>query len=220
VPTHYDVLGVSKTAAPETIRRAYYEQARAWHPDRFVGKPEPESQKAERAMREVNEAFRVLGDSGRRAEYNRQLAHKLTGSGRISVDEGITRIDPRLLDPEYVAARRNRQEQAISTHHSRMMNVIPWFGFLGLLLLIFVFTAYANRGGVVEPIVVPGPNVGVQANACVRLLEGPSLVEVPCDRVNDGRVIGARFPDGTCPAPLTTREISLSADTIVCLTDP
>ncbi len=151
-------------------------------------------------MREVNEAFRVLGDAARRADYNRQLSSGVAGTGRISVDDGITRIDPRLLDPQYAATRRARQEEAISATQSRMMYVIPSLGFLGILLAIFVFTAYANRGGVIEPIVVPGPDIGVDANACVRLLEGPSLVEVPCDKINDGRVIGARFPDGTCPA--------------------
>ncbi len=220
MPTHYDVLGVSKTATPEVIRRAYHEQARAWHPDRFVGKGEAESAQAENAMREVNEAFRVLGNAERRSRYNLELSDGLTGTGRVTVDDGVTRIDPRLLDPEHLAARRERQEQAISTHHSRMMNMVPWLGFLGLLALIFVFTAYANQGTAVEPVVLPGPPIGVTANSCVRVIEGPSLLEVPCENVNDGRVIGARFPDGTCPAPLTTREISLSADTIVCLTNP
>lgn len=170
-------------------------------------------------MRGVNEAFRVLGNKERRQQYNRELDGASTGSGRITVDDGVTRIDPRLLDPEYLQARRHAQEQVISTQHSRMMKFIPWGGFLGLLLLIFVFTAYATGGTVVEPVVLPGPDVGVTANACVRLMQGPSLIEVPCDRINDGRVIGARFPDGTCPAPLTTDEIRLDADTIVCLTD-
>ncbi len=217
--THYDVLGVSKTAAAEEIRRAYLQQARQWHPDRFVGKPELESQRAENEMRGVNEAFRVLGNRERRQQYNRELEGQATGSGRVTVDDGVTRIDPRLLDPEYLTARRQRQEEAITSHHSRMMKFVPWGGFLGLLVMIFVFTAYATGGTVIEPVVLPGPDVGVTANACVRLMQGPSLLEVPCDRINDGRVIGARFPDGTCPAPLTTAEISLSEDLIVCLTD-
>ncbi len=217
--THYEVLGVSRTASSDEIRRAYHQQARLWHPDRFVGKPELESQQAENLMRGVNEAFRVLGNNERRQQYNRELDGASTGSGRITVDDGVTRIDPRLLDPEYLQARRQAQEQVISTQHSRMMKFVPWGGFLGLLLLIFVFTAYATGGSVVEPVVLPGPDVGVAANSCVRLMQGPSLIEVPCDRINDGRVIGARFPDGTCPAPLTTDEIRLDADTIVCLTD-
>lgn len=220
MPTHYDVLGVSKTASPDVIRRAYYEQARQWHPDKFVGKPTDDARRAEEAMRNVNEAFRVLGDGQRRQQYNRELSDGMAGSGRITVDEGVTRIDPRLLDPEYLTARRRRQEQEVSTQQTRMMNVIPWVGFLGLLVAIFVFTAYATGGGTVQPVELPGPDIGVQANACVRLIEGPSLIEVPCNRINDGRVIGAaEVPGGQCPAPLTTNEIRLSETVVVCLTD-
>ncbi len=216
MPSHYDVLGVSKSSTSEQIRRAYYQQARAWHPDRFVGKPDAEAAKAEDAMREVNEAFRVLGDKARRVAYDGSFGSGAAGSGRVTVDDGITRIDPRLLDPEYLVARRRQQEDSISAHHSRMMNVIPWLGFLALLAGIFVFTAYATRTENVAPVDFPGPEIGVSANACVRFIQGGSLTEVPCNRVNDGQVIGARFPDGVCP-PFTNREISISDDRIVCL---
>lgn len=216
VASHYDVLGVSKSSTPEQIRRAYYQQARAWHPDRFVGKAAAEAAKAEEAMREVNEAFRVLGDKQRRSAYDNSLVPGAATSGRITVDDGVTRIDPRLLDPEYLVARRRQREDSITAHHSRMMNVIPWLGFMALLVGIFVFTAYATRTEDVAPIEFPGPEIGVSANACVRLIQGGALTEVPCNRVNDGQVIGARFPDGVCP-PFTNREISISEDRIVCL---
>ncbi len=216
VASHYDVLGVSKSSTTEQIRRAYYQQARAWHPDRFVGKPTAEAAKAEAAMREVNEAFRVLGDQQRRTTYDGSFGAGAAGSGRITVDDGVTRIDPRLLDPEYLVRRRRQQEDSITAHHSRMMNVIPWLGFLALLAGIFVFTAYATRTDGVPPVEFPGPEIGVSANACVRLIQGGSLTEVPCNRVNDGQVVGARFPDGVCP-PFTNREISISDDRIVCL---
>ena len=219
--SHYDVLGIPRSAGTEVIRRAYHQQARAWHPDRFVSRPSAEADKAEDAMRDVNEAFRVLGNAERRRDYDNELIHGglgngHVGTGRVSTDDGVTRIDPRLLDPEVLARRRQRQEEALSAHHSRMMNVIPWIGFLGILAAIFIFTAYATRPASVEPIPFPGPDIGVAANSCVRLMQGGSLTEVPCDRVNDGRVIGARFPDGVCPA-FTNREISLSNDRVVCL---
>lgn len=167
-------------------------------------------------MRRVNEAFRVLGDDERRRVYDRQLIGAPAVEGGVSVRDGVTRVDPRLIDPEYLTARRLRQEAAISTTHSRMMNLVPWAGFLLLLAAIFIFTAYASRTVDPAEIEIPGPDLGVRANACVRIIEGPTLLEVPCDRINDGRVIGARLPDGVCPA-LTQREVSLDAETIVCL---
>lgn len=214
--THYDVLGVPRSASAETIRRAYHRQARAWHPDRFAGQPPDDAARAENTMRRINEAFRILGDRDRRRDYDRQLAGAPAVEGGVSVRDGVTRVDPRLLDPDYLTARRHRQEAVISTSHSRMMNLVPWVGFLCLLAAIFIFTAYATRSDGPAEIEVPGPDIGVRANACVRIIQGPTLLEVPCDRINDGRVIGARLPEGSCPA-LTVREISLDADTIVCL---
>ncbi len=216
MPTHYDVLGVSKSATAEDIRRAYYRQARAWHPDGFVNKSAPEAQKAEEAMRSVNEAFRVLGNDERRTVYDRGLVGSNAPRNGVSMEGGVTRIDARLLDPEYLAARRRRQDDAISVRHSRMMSIIPWLGFLGLVAAIFVFTAYATRtDGPAQPL-VPSPDLGVPAGACVRVIQGPTLLEVPCDGINDGRVIGARFPDGFCPAQ-TRVERALDEEVIVCL---
>lgn len=167
-------------------------------------------------MRRINEAFRVLGDGERRRVYDRQLAGSPPVQGGVSVRNGITRVDPRLLDPEYLTVRRHQQEAAIGARQSRAVNLVPWVGVLCLLAAIFIFTAYATRTEGPAETEVPGPDVGVSANACVRIIEGPTLLEVPCDRINDGRVIGARLPDGVCPV-LTRREVSLDADTIVCL---
>jgi len=62
---YYEVLGVSKDASPEEIKKAYRKLARQYHPD--VNK-EPD---AEEKFKEVKEAYDVLSDSQRRAQYDR-----------------------------------------------------------------------------------------------------------------------------------------------------
>jgi len=64
--TYYERLGVEPSASPSEIRAAYRKLARRYHPDVSNGK-------ASAAMAAVNEAWRVLGDPERRAEYDATL---------------------------------------------------------------------------------------------------------------------------------------------------
>jgi curved DNA-binding protein CbpA len=67
---HYTVLGVQRLADRRTIQAAYRALARGAHPD-FGGD--------DSSMARINEAWRVLGDSTRRAEYD--AAHGYPGPG-------------------------------------------------------------------------------------------------------------------------------------------
>jgi curved DNA-binding protein CbpA/Tfp pilus assembly protein PilF len=69
VQNHYQVLGVSPTAAPADIKRAYRRLVVQYHPDKHGGNPTFEEQ-----FKAVSAAYRVLGDAGRRATYDFQLA--------------------------------------------------------------------------------------------------------------------------------------------------
>ncbi len=222
---HYAVLGVTRQAEHDRIRRAYLEAARRWHPDRHRSRSEAEAERAEEAMRRVNEAWEVLGNRERRAAYDREhLVDRPPPGARPGMEtvDGVTRIDPRLLDPEFLAARREAQVQQISGRSSIALRAAPLLAVLGLLAAILVFTAYA-RDAVSGPTssTVPGPSLGagIAANDCVVVTSGPALLEVPCTSTADGRVIGARLPDGICP-PLTVRDVELSNGSIVCLATP
>jgi curved DNA-binding protein CbpA len=66
-------MGVQPNAPQDEIRDAYLRLARSLHPDRHEGGTATERQLAERRMREVNEAWRVLGDPAARASYDQEL---------------------------------------------------------------------------------------------------------------------------------------------------
>ncbi|MCW2880172.1 MAG: chaperone protein DnaJ [Sphaerisporangium sp.] len=71
---YYAVLGVSKTATAEEIKKAYRRLARKYHPDANQGNTETEAK-----FKQVSEAYDVLSDTKRRKEYDE--ARALFGSG-------------------------------------------------------------------------------------------------------------------------------------------
>lgn len=223
--THYKTLGVLADASVSDVRKAYHDQARKWHPDRFVGRAPLEAKEAEDRMRKLNEAWAVLGDAGNRKTYDRELSGLANGAvtvgQAIRTEGGIPRIDPRLLDPEFLAARRRLMEDDTDARHSGVLRTITVLGFFGLLAGIFIFTAYANgSSGTAPTTTFPAPDlgIGVEAGSCVRFMSGGALQERDCDGPNDGRILGVRADatSAACP-PATTRQVTLPNELIVCL---
>ena len=71
---YYAILQVSPSAEQEVIEAAYRRLARKYHPDVYSG---PD---AAHRMRELNEAYEILGDPRRRAEYDAELRFARAGA--------------------------------------------------------------------------------------------------------------------------------------------
>ncbi|NIN92864.1 DnaJ domain-containing protein [bacterium] len=73
---YYDILGISKGASADEIKKAYRKQALEWHPDKHKDNKEA----AEKRFKEINEAYQVLSDSQKRQAYD-QFGHAAFSPG-------------------------------------------------------------------------------------------------------------------------------------------
>jgi DnaJ-class molecular chaperone len=80
---YYAVLGVSKEATPEEIRKAYKKLALKWHPDKHVD----DKKEAEEKFKEIAEAYSVLSDPDKKREYD-------TGGFDFEGFEDFANFDP------------------------------------------------------------------------------------------------------------------------------
>lgn len=62
---YYEILGISKSASADEIKKAYRNLAFKYHPDRNSG-----DKAAEEKFKEINEAYDVLSDEKKRADYD------------------------------------------------------------------------------------------------------------------------------------------------------
>ncbi|NOT49741.1 MAG: molecular chaperone DnaJ [Chitinophagaceae bacterium] len=74
---YYEILGVSKTASTDEIKKAYRKVAMQFHPDRNPG-----DKAAEEKFKEAAEAYEILSDADKKAQYDRYGHAGVSGNGR------------------------------------------------------------------------------------------------------------------------------------------
>ena len=85
---YYSILGVSKTASPTEIKKAYRKLAIKYHPDR-----NPDNKDAEAKFKEAAEAYDVLGNTEKKQRYDRfghQAFQQSSGGGGMNMEDIIT----------------------------------------------------------------------------------------------------------------------------------
>lgn len=104
---YYDLLDIAPTATAEEVKRAYYRQARRYHPDR-----NPDDAAAEERFKLIAEAYRVLGDADERYQYDGWLERhrRLANAPELESMPRHTRVSAR-HGRERRTERRERAER-------------------------------------------------------------------------------------------------------------
>ena len=76
---YYDVLGLTKSASKDEIKKAYRKLALKFHPDKTKG-----DKSSEEKFKEASEAYHILSDEKRKANYD-QFGHAVAMSGDVVV---------------------------------------------------------------------------------------------------------------------------------------
>jgi hypothetical protein len=198
VPTHYDVLGVAPDAAPEELRRAYLGLARRLHPDRVASTTsQTGADRSARRMQQVNEAWGVLRDPARRADYDRALA-RVTAEApppppssprRATIDD----LEDLELDTPIPHPLAVPGDIGLS-----IVRMAPWLALAAILVGIYVFTAFARperRAADPQHLL----------DRCVLIDASSTVGAVSCDEPNDGRVERVVNTSAGCPLGSTAR---------------
>lgn len=85
---YYEVLGVGKSATADEIKKAYRKVAMQFHPDRNPG-----DKVAEEKFKEAAEAYEILSDQDKRAQYDRFGHAGVAGNGRGGYGGGNMNMD-------------------------------------------------------------------------------------------------------------------------------
>lgn len=69
---YYEILGVSRNASQSDIKKAFKSLSKKYHPDKYSTKSEEERAEATAKFQEISEAYNVLSDETKKAEYDNE----------------------------------------------------------------------------------------------------------------------------------------------------
>ena len=85
---YYEILGVCKSCTADEIKKAYRKVAMQYHPDRNPG-----DKAAEEKFKEAAEAYEILSDTDKRAQYDRYGHAGVSSNGRWTSGGGMNMED-------------------------------------------------------------------------------------------------------------------------------
>lgn len=206
--TYYRRLGVAPSASTEEIRAAYRELAQRLHPDRQSAGSRAEQALAERRMREINEAWRALGDPARRRSYDATLRGAPRTPAPVSRAGVRSPMPVEDSDDDLIDVMGE-----MGPLQAQVVRGLPWVLLLGVFAAIFVFTAYATAGNRPPRPVSPRTASTVAPGSCLQIRSGstpPATTVVDCGGSHD--VVLVSRVDERTQCPLGTERRRLSTD--------
>lgn len=96
---YYKILEISEDASQEVVKAVYKALAKKYHPDCYTG----DIKYAEKTMAQINEAYEVLSDERKRADYDRMLGYQKSKNTKTN-DEPFDSKEPKDVpqEPEIV----------------------------------------------------------------------------------------------------------------------
>jgi len=101
---YYNTLGLTLEASEQDIKKAYRKLAMQYHPDRNGGNPE-----SEKRIKEINEAYQILGDEEKRRRYD--LQYRQPFENHVFFEEG--------MDDDLVAVLQKFYQMGFNTKRTR-----------------------------------------------------------------------------------------------------
>ena len=172
--TYYETLGVTASASPAEIRDAYRRLARQHHPDQGGGRTAT-------LMAEINEAYRVLSDPGRRAVYDAGL-------------RGLSRV---AAPPKYGPTT----QPTVPPPAARPPARYPWKLALGMAAIGAVIVLVG--AALYKPRREPPPDNILVPGSCVTIEDNGDAREINCTGGDQDLVVVTLVPaDERCPEGL------------------
>ena len=110
---YYKILGVPKEASKDEIKRAYRGLAHQYHPDKNGGD--------EKKFKEINEAYQVLGDDRKRAQYDQFGSAFSSPGGSASGGDFSENLTLVIYFQNFLEVERARQQKQIQKERIFML---------------------------------------------------------------------------------------------------
>lgn len=136
---YYQILGVNENSSPEEIKNAFRKLAFEYHPDKNPGN----EKQAEAKFKEINEAYSVLNDAGKRQQYDMAKRSGFVGAGQPGFSYSQSDIFRDAFSNPAVVEELNRMFRQGGLRFDQEFMSRTFFGGRGV-----IFQFYSGPGGV------------------------------------------------------------------------